>query len=368
MKNHLTLLLYLFSLFFLFSSCTFPEGSSYLNNTDRDRSIDSAEYEPAERSRRGGRSRRRSSSSSGGSSSSSSNLSPTIDEINRLEELEVEDYLDSVVYFYNLIGVCDSSTTASTHESCVLNCIRTESNNLLSCLSTCNSDNSCSVEGSDASGVFESSSTVLTNHHVVEEAVGPYTENGEYYYHIVTSIESHSGDKALLDSVRWYNVNDDVALVELSMSLSGSDAPSFGSLSSLRLLDELFTIGNPDGVKWTASLGHLTNKNPPLEVCDNCILYSIPTGGGNSGGPVFNSEGRLVAIHAFVLLQDAYARYDNMRGGPHIDRIKELIQENRSGNQRQTVVLNRIERKLARSDQRELAEIVKDIVVDLRRN
>jgi len=344
---------------FIFWGCIPPEDLRDLDHRESNGDELATEYEPADRRR----SRRGSGGGSRRSSGGSSRL-PTTDEVSRLDELEVEDYLDSVAYLYVLIGVCDNSSTSSTHKSCVLNCINGPSDALVSCLSTCNIDNSCSVSSVHGSGVFESSSTILTNHHVVEEAIGPYTKNGEYYYHIVTSVEAYSEDVTLLRSVRWHDEGDDIALVELNESLSGSDVPSFGSLSSLRLLDELFTIGNPAGVQWTASLGHLTNKNPSSDLCDNCILYSIPTGGGNSGGPVFNSEGRLVAIHAFVTLQNNASSYDNMRGGPHIDRIKELIQDNRSSNQRHITVLAKKERQLSRRDQREVARIVKDIVIN----
>lgn len=155
-----------FSIYFL--GCTPPEDLHYLDRESRGDELTADEYEPAKRSRsrsRGGNSGSR--RSSGGGSS----LPLTVDEISRLEELEVEDYLDSVAYIYVLIGVCDASSTVSTHKSCVLNCINGESINLASRLLTCNADNSCSVSSVHGSGVFESSSTILTNHHVVEEAI-----------------------------------------------------------------------------------------------------------------------------------------------------------------------------------------------------
>ena len=94
---------------------------------------------------------------------------------------------------------------------------------------------------------------------------------------------------------------DDVALVQLSNPISGAISADLGSKSDLRVLDELFTIGNPSGRKFVASLGHLTKKNPTRKECFgiNCILHSIPNLGGNSGGPIFNYEGKLVGLIAF---------------------------------------------------------------------
>ena len=97
-----------------------------------------------------------------------------------------------------------------------------------------------------------SGDTVLTNHHVVPEAIGTYTENSKHYYNIFTSIENFSGQSTLLTAVNWYDEDDDVALIQLSESID-ADVPTLGTLSSLKLLDELFTIGNPLGMKWTAS-------------------------------------------------------------------------------------------------------------------
>ena len=53
-------------------------------------------------------------------------------------------------------------------------------------------------------------------------------------------------------------------------------------------------------------------------------FFSIPIGKGNSGGPVFNSQGKLVALIAF-----SRVGYNNLSAGPHIDRIKKLIRLNR---------------------------------------
>ena len=345
---------------FILSNCIYPPSyPPYVvdSRSEQDSSKDSVRTSRSSRrsSRRSGRS-----SSSGGSSSSS--IDQTIDEINRLEDLEAEDYLDTVAYIYLLNGRCNALTSITSHKSCVENCIL-NNNNLDTCLTGCNNTYSCKVLSSLGSGVFMSQTTVLTNHHVVEEAIEPYVEGGKHYYNIFTSVENFSNREALLTAVTWHDENDDVALIEFSPSLS-VDVPTFGSFSSLRLLDELFTIGSPIGMKWTASLGHLTNKDPGnINGCRNCIIYSIPTFAGSSGGPVFDVNGYLVAIHAFVLASDDGNDRTQFRGGPHIDRIKELFDDNRAQDQR--LEINGGSEGYSTNEQRDIADSVKDIVIQL---
>lgn len=344
-----------FILIFIFSSCIYPPAPYVLDSrSERD------SYSEDDTGRR--RSSRRSSRRSGRSSGGSSSINQTIDEINRLEDLEAEDYLDTVAYIYALHGACDSSTSITSHKSCAENCILND-NNLQNCLTLCNADHSCSVLTSLGSGTFMSETTVLTNYHVVEEVIEPYTKNRKHYYNIFTSVENYSKEEALLTAVTWHDENDDVALIEISPSLS-VDVPDFGSLSSLRLLDELFTIGSPIGMKWTASLGHLTNKDPGDDTCRNCIIYSIPAFSGSSGGPVFNANGRLVAIHSFVVRSGNDNDRTQFRGGPHIDRIKELFDENRDTQNQRQEVDGEFEDYSAR-EQRGIADSVKDIVIQL---
>ena len=344
---------------FIFSSCIYPPAP-YVSDL---RSEQDSYSEDNTRRRRS--SRRRSSRRSGRSSGGSSSIDQTIEEINRLEDLEAEDYLDTVAYIYALHGACDSSASITGHKSCANNCVLNSSNEIVleNCLRGCNNTHSCDMLTSFGSGTFMSETTALTNHHVVAEAIESYVQNRKHYYNIFTSVENFSKNDAILTAVTWHDESDDVALIEFSPSLS-VDVPTFGSLSSLRLLDELFTIGSPIGMKWTASLGHLTNKDPGANTCANCIIYSIPTFAGSSGGPVFNANGHLVAIHAFVLASDDGSNRTQFRGGPHIDRIKELFDDNRDTQNQRLEVGGELESYSTR-EQRDIADSVKDIVIQL---
>ena len=274
--------------------------------------------------------------------------------------LRIEDYLRTSVFLYTLIGECESSTNKATHKSCVEACLTTGGSGLRSCIRVCDNANSqaCSTLGQACSGVFQQKNHILTNHHCIEVEIADYTDptNNKFYYSFGTVVENHSGQRTTLKNIKWYDTTDDIALAELTASLSKAVVPTFGSVSDLSLLDELFTIGNPDSIKWTASLGELTNKNPPASLCRNCITHSIPVGDGNSGGPVFNHEGHLVALIAASL-----DGYDNVNFGPHIDRIKHLIR--RSGSNDVTNLASR--NSLLHSDNEDITEEIQDLVIYL---
>ena len=328
MKWIILLKLLLFLTFF--SSCGFynnqPVKGNNLSNQESNLETDSSNS-----------SRWRSRSSSGGGSNNNNDDDDDdddddhhhdIDKLHRITAsgVDVESLLRSAVSLYSLTGECNSRNLESAHKTCVTGCYR--ASNPLSCVRGCDSRNSCQTIGSICSGVFQARNRILTNHHCVKEDIASYTENGKYYYSLGTVVENHSGQRRAIRAVKWYDTASDIALAELDGELSNAQVPDFGRLSSLSLLDELFTIGSPNGIKWTASLGHLTNKEPQgriQSVCRHCITFSIPIGGGSSGGPIFNHEGKLMA-----LVSGYYIGYDSLNFGPHIDRIRHLINQNGS--------------------------------------
>ena len=268
-----------------------------------------------------------------------------------LGRLDIDRHLDSTVYIYTPVVLCEIESERDQHKTCTEAC-----DTSLSCFLGCKDDTTCEdtwyIFGS---GVFAvSKSQILTNHHVVEEAIlGDFLneQDDKFGYAINTFIETHSGDEILVKEVKWYDENDDVALIELVESASGVFIPPHGSLSKLDLLDELFTIGNPSNIKWTVSKGHLTNKK--IDLC-NCFAHSIPIGGGNSGGPIFDMKGNLVGLIAKTL-----GAYDNLNFGPHIDRIKELIRNN--GGTSGPSLLSSSTRRLSRRERRDYVQNLKKL-------
>ena len=285
------------------------------------------------------------------------------------QNINVDDYLPTAVYFSMLNAHCDSASRESGHTTCVVGCITTHSTNptaAVACIENDCDDANCTTYATVGSGVFQDDDHVLTNHHVIQPVIG-YTENSRYHFDIVAFVENYSKQTAFIDAIKWHDTKDDIALVELLTSLSNAEVPDFGSFDNLKLLDTLFTIGAPGGEKWTTSLGRLTNKDPAF--CRNCIATSIPTGGGNSGGPIFNRHGELVALHAGRILSTAdgvTTPFQNLAFGPHIDRIQDLIDSNQNGDVTNVQSSLLTEAVLSsESAQEKLAEQIIDIIQEL---
>ena len=247
--------------------------------------------------------------------------------------VEVESLLRTVAAFtvfkYRcpLSGGAVDAALQRTVTTCVSSC------DSVACSDACGTDNHCDrLIFSIGSGVFVANDQVLTNHHVIESAVSPIIEdNSHFTFSPLVAVKNYSDENpSLAKRITWYDTENDIALVELASSLPSARRPAFGSLSQLRLLDKLITIGQPNGLRWTVSSGELTNKRHFK--CAHCIAHSIPTGGGNSGGPIFNDKGELVGLHAGSIGKVGEYKYDNLGYGPHIDRIKRLLSLNGEGN------------------------------------
>ena len=375
---------FLFVLGIFFSGCYFDPYSDSLSSEIEviDGRRSSSDYRSSSRST-GSSSRRRStdnndnsnnneSSGSGGSITEPDDDGP-LDVISRLSDnFRVEDYLDSVVYIYGILGEdCSSSRDEESLKTCVRSCA-TGRGELRPCIQIClDNSNSCErIVSGVGTGVFASRDSILTNQHVV---------NKDGMFPIYFSVENdQSGNMAITSDIEWANESSDVALLRLPESFSGADVPEFGSLSEIRMLDEVFTIGNPRvtsslEIRFLASLGYITKKNPSTEECRGnayCIMYSIPVAGGNSGGPVFNADGKLVGLISQGWLA---ARTTNdsrvsshLNFGPHIDRIKQLIRNpprSSSQNTVQTMSFNQEYKKLSRREKNRRAENIKQLVL-----
>jgi S1-C subfamily serine protease len=142
-------------------------------------------------------------------------------------------------------------------------------------------------------GTIVGPNAVLTAYHVVQESplaitffAGPAT-NGR---------------------VVWQNAILDLALVEVEVP-SGYPVPQW-SCADLHPGQHLVSIGHPTQSRWVAVGGYL----PESEAFGDIGLVSLgfPIGLGTSGGPVFDSDGRVVGVALAILAErsSASALYD----------------------------------------------------------
>lgn len=160
-----------------------------------------------------------------------------------------------------------------------------------------------SSRGLGAGVIVDPSGIVLTNHHVIAEALRPPpTIFGATLGEQPVLSARFANDRKVGASVLVADPGEDLAIVRL-IPPSGEEpvfeAATIGRSSALVVGEEVFAIGNPLGLRNTVSrgivsaldrTGIMSNEQRALIQLDASINV------GNSGGPLFNLRGELVGI------------------------------------------------------------------------
>jgi putative serine protease PepD len=128
---------------------------------------------------------------------------------------------------------------------------------------------------SDASG-----SDVVTNLHVVADA----WDSGS------ATVDVAIGDRTVKGTITRVDVNDDLALIHIAMSLPALQRAALRP----QLAQSVMAIGAPLGLNGTVSVGIVSGFRS-VEGSDY-IQFSAAISPGNSGGPVVDPQGRVVGV------------------------------------------------------------------------
>ena len=131
------------------------------------------------------------------------------------------------------------------------------------------------VADSDASG-----SDIVTNLHVVADA----WDAG------IATVDVGIGDRTIKGTITRVDVNDDLALIHIAMRLQALQKAALRP----QLAESVMAIGSPLGLDGTVSVGVVSGFRS-IDGSDY-IQFSAPISPGNSGGPVVDADGRVVAV------------------------------------------------------------------------
>ncbi len=153
-----------------------------------------------------------------------------------------------------------------------------------------------------ASGVFvREDGYILTNHHVVEgnednlavHYISASQEHQENYIGDLNAVRQHP--RANVKIVN-YDPERDLALIKIEGRgfpvIKFGDDPESG--------DEVFAVGHPLGLLWTATYGNISKK---ISIPRNFLEFEYfvqtdaATNPGNSGGPLLNMKGEMVGLN-----------------------------------------------------------------------
>ena len=140
---------------------------------------------------------------------------------------------------------------------------------------------------SDAGGsgfVISPEGLVVTNYHVVEGA---------------TSVKVHLGDRDYPAQVKGTDKSTDIALLKIDVG-HPLRFLELGDSESLRVGDWVMVIGNPLNLDKTVTTGVVSAKGRSIGISDasfeNFIQTDAAINFGNSGGPLINMQGQVIAI------------------------------------------------------------------------
>ena len=146
--------------------------------------------------------------------------------------------------------------------------------------------------GNEGTGFFVSNDGyVLTNEHVVAGGGILYVKNSD-------------GDKWKATLIEK-NAEQDLALIKLNTTKKNFPAAKIGNSKKVRKGDPITMIGNPLGSEYHHSIA--TGIISGLNRDGGSFQMSVPTYPGNSGSPIFDKNGRVIAVARAVAV-DAVER------------------------------------------------------------
>lgn len=148
------------------------------------------------------------------------------------------------------------------------------------------------AQGAGSGFIWDASGHVVTNFHVIEGARTVY-------------VQLHAGDPIaarVVGGARQY----DIAVVKLSDVPAGLRPLPVGSSKNLQVGQATYAIGNPFGLQRTLTTGIVSALERRLPTAQGrevrgVIQTDAAVNPGNSGGPLLDSNGRLIGVNTAIL-------------------------------------------------------------------
>ena len=135
--------------------------------------------------------------------------------------------------------------------------------------------------------IIDKNGTIVTNNHVIANADD-----------IIVKIDSKEYEAKVLGSDPYA----DLAVLKIDSS-SKFESVEFGNSDKARVGDWVVAIGNPFGLGGTVTSGIISARNRDINLTryDDFIQTDASINQGNSGGPLFNLEGKVIGINTAII-------------------------------------------------------------------
>jgi putative serine protease PepD len=154
-------------------------------------------------------------------------------------------------------------------------------------------------EGGTGTGfVFDTEGHIVTNNHVVAEAV----DGGKLS---ATFPDGKKYDAEVVGHAQGY----DVAVIKLKNAPSGLKPLTLGNSDDVAVGDSTIAIGAPFGLSNTVTTGIISAKNRPVASSDgsgsqasymSALQTDASINPGNSGGPLLDAKGNVIGINSAI--------------------------------------------------------------------
>lgn len=139
---------------------------------------------------------------------------------------------------------------------------------------------------------------VLTNRHVVDAS---FESSPDSAFRDPGGVEVHYHNGVTTSAIVEWVAPHAVDLVRLSCRKEGvTIAPaSLDPAKTLRIGDEVFAVGNPEGLDWTYTRGYVSafRTTPQSGFTVELIQTQTPLNPGNSGGGLYDTTGTLIGVN-----------------------------------------------------------------------
>ena len=157
--------------------------------------------------------------------------------------------------------------------------------------------------------IFKENGYILTNNHVIENALTSGTNNIANGCKIEVILPS---EKEEVYEAKVVGRDSKTDLAVLKIEKSGLNAVEFGNSDRLRVGEVAIAIGNPGGLEYMGSVtsGIISGLNRTLALENGRQLKLIQTDAainpGNSGGALVNSKGQVIGINTVKIAGSEY--------------------------------------------------------------
>ena len=178
--------------------------------------------------------------------------------------------------------------------------------------------------------LVDDSGLVLSNWHVAEKATNMFVwtlpEGGDKSVKFLFEKQDY-----YMASVIATNKKQDLALIKVSGLPKTIKPVNLGSDDQIEVGDNVYAIGHPISYPWTFSSGMVSQVRENFEWdyddtfthTANVIQMQTPISTGNSGGPLFSSEGKVVGVNTLGETQG-----QNINFAVAVNQVKQFIKEN----------------------------------------